>query len=54
MLALIISKDLPNKAYKMLDLQATIEKEQKKAVLFVNKRNHNDFINSIRQFLKII
>ena len=51
---LIISKDLPNKAYKMLDLQATIEKEQKKAVLFVNKRNHNDFINSIRQFLKII
>ena len=47
----IISKDLPNIAYKLLDMQATIEKEQKKAVSSENKRNHSDFINTTRQFL---
>ena len=47
----IISAELPNFAYKFLDIQATKEKEKKLNVEIINKRNYKDFINTSGKFL---
>lgn len=47
----IIEKELPSLAFKLLDFQAIKEKERGKPVLNENRRTHQDFINSSKEFL---
>ena len=47
----IIKKELPYLSNKFLDIQATKEKEKNYSIELVNKRNYNDFMNTIEKFL---
>ena len=48
----IISNELNTLAFKLLNIQAKIEKEQRMSTLLENKRDADDFIACNRQFFK--
>ena len=48
----LVQSKLSQYANKLLDIQATKEKERGHPVVMINKRNFNDFVNTTGKFLK--